>query len=147
MFESWYLFLISFIFLLVNIEVAELIAVLGVSNDVEPVTELLGLQVLLGQVLKVALAVAVSVGSDNNLVTSRVTGNGDGRAELTGLSVNLETVMQEVFESSNIENAVGGRASAIDGELGGGNSLVVLLLYKRKPSKDGFTINDPARKR
>lgn len=128
MFESWYLFLISFILLLVDVKVTELVAVLGISNDVEPVTEFVGLQVLLGQVLKVALAVAVAGGSDNNLVTSGVTGNGDGRSKLTGLSVNLETVVQEVLESSNIENAVGGRASAIDGELGGGSSLVVLLL-------------------
>ena len=95
----------------------------------KPITQLLGLQVLLGQVLQVALAVSMIASLDNNLVTSAVTADGDGAAELTGLAVDLETVMQEVLEGSNVEDGIGGRTSAVDGELGVLVGDVLLSLY------------------
>ena len=58
------------------------------------VTELVLLQELLRQVLQVTLA-EVNVADDGDL--AGVALDFDGRAELTGLSVNLELVVQEVF--------------------------------------------------
>lgn len=58
-------------------------------------------------------------GSDNNLVTSGITGDGDSRAELAGLAVDLETVVEEVLKGGRVEDAVGGGGAAVDGQLGG----------------------------
>jgi len=96
----------------------------------EPVTELLSLQVLLRQVLQVTLAVSMPSSTDNNLVTSGITGNAHSRAELPSLSVDLETVMEEVLEGGHVEDGVGGGAGAVDGELAAGladNSDLLLL--------------------
>lgn len=92
----------------------------------EPVTELLGLQVLLGQVLKVTLAVRMASSTNNNLVTGSITADGDGLTEVASLSVDLETVMEEVLEGRDVEDGIGGRASAVDGELGVLSNLVLL---------------------
>lgn len=45
-----------FFLIIVDLEVPELVGVLGVGNDAEPVPEVVLLQVLLGQVLEVPLA-------------------------------------------------------------------------------------------
>lgn len=63
-------------------------------------------------------------GSDNNLVTSGITSNNDSAAELAGLAVDLETVMEEVLEGSRVEDAISGGGAAVDGELGGGVALL-----------------------
>ena len=42
-------------FLVVNLEVSELVAVLGVGNHTQPVSQVVLLQVLLGEVLQVSL--------------------------------------------------------------------------------------------
>lgn len=111
----------------------------------EPVTELLGLQVLLGQVLEVALAVSMARGSNNNLVASRVTSDGDGSAELAGLSVDLEAVVEEVLEGGDVEDGVGGGDGAVDGELGVLSDGAGLLLLTSKTwlepnSLDGLVV-------
>lgn len=97
----------------------------------EPITQLLGLQVLLGQILQVTLAVSMVASLNNNLVASAVTADGDGTAELAGLAVHLETVMQEIFEGSHVEDGIGGGAGAVDGELGVlGDDNVLLSLHE-----------------
>lgn len=72
----------------------------------EPVTELLGLQVLLGQVLKVTLAVGMATSTNNNLVASGIAANGDGFTEIASLAVDLETVVEEVLEGSDVEDGI-----------------------------------------
>lgn len=109
----------------------------------EPVTELLGLQVLLSQVLKVTLAVGMSSSANNNLVASSITSNSDGLTEVSGLSVNLETVMEEVLKGSDVEDGIGGRASAVDGELGVLGNLV--LLWGDKGKRGMVNIYSPTR--
>lgn len=89
------LFLIGgLLFIIVNVEVAQLISLLISSNDVHEVTQLVLLQELLGQILQVALA-ELDGAVDEDLGT--VTTDGDSLAELAGLAVDLELVVQEVF--------------------------------------------------
>ena len=58
------------------------------------ITQLVLLQELLGQILKVAFA-EVNVTDDGDF--AGVAFDFDGRAELTGFTVDLELVVQEVF--------------------------------------------------
>ena len=83
-----------FFFVLVNVEVTELIRILSRGNDVHEITQLVLLQELLGQVLEVTLA-EVDV-SDNSDFTT-VTLDFDGLTELSGFAVDLELVMEEIF--------------------------------------------------
>lgn len=47
------IFIFLLLFILVNLEVAQLVALLCVGNDAQPVTKIVLLQVLLGQILQV----------------------------------------------------------------------------------------------
>lgn len=119
------LVLLDFLFffvILVDVEVTELIGVLVRGDDVEPVTKLVLLQELLSQVLQVSLGVSNS-GRDDDLGAAGVTGNfNTGGAELTGLTIDLEAVVEEVFEGGGIKDTVGNWSITIDHELGwGGN--------------------------
>lgn len=49
------LIFLLFLFILVDLEVAQLVALLGVSHDAQPVTKIVFLQVFLGQILKVSV--------------------------------------------------------------------------------------------
>ena len=48
------IFILLFLFILVDLEVAQLIALLGVGHNAQPVTEIVLLQVLLGQIFQVS---------------------------------------------------------------------------------------------
>ena len=69
MVETEGLFLVLF-FLLVDVEIFELVGALGVSNDSEPVTEVVGLEVLLRQILQISLG-EIDVGRNVDLGLSR----------------------------------------------------------------------------
>lgn len=91
---------LSFFFILVNVEVTELISVLSRSNNVHKLAQLVLLQELLGQVLEVALA-EVDVTDDGDL--GGVALDFDGLAELAGFAVDLELVVQEVFLKKRVK--------------------------------------------
>lgn len=109
-----------------DLEVAELVRVLVVGDDVQEIAELLLLQVLLGQVLDVALGER-KLSSDVNL--GLVAGHSDLAAELASLAVDLDLVVQELLESGRVEDLVLNGLPAVDGELG--NALLGGLLNNR----------------
>lgn len=78
-----------------HVEVTELITVLLVSNHAEEITQLLLLQVLLSQVLQVALGHR-DVRFDDNLSLSFL-GDGHGFAEVTDLVLNLYPVAEKLL--------------------------------------------------
>lgn len=85
----------NFLFIiLVNVEVTELISVLGRGNNVHEIAQLVLFQELLGQVLEVTFA-EVDVSEDGDFAAVAL--DFDGGAELTGFTVDLELVVQEVF--------------------------------------------------
>ena len=90
------LFVLVFLLFLVvvDLEVAELIRVLGSSYNTQPISEVVLLQVLLCQILQVTLAEWHS-GSEDNLVL--VAAESDVFTEVTGLSSDLQ--------SQNIRNS------------------------------------------
>ena len=80
-----------------DVEVAELVGGLVGRDDVEVVTELLLLEVLLGEVLEVALG---ERGLGNDVEAVLVAGDDDGVTEDTGLAVDLDAVVEELLERS-----------------------------------------------
>merc|ERR1719385_223472 len=75
------------IVVVVDLEVSQLVAVLGVGNHTQPVPQVVFLQVLLGEVLKVALGEGGG-GGDGNLVL--LPDKSDLLAEVVGFATNLD---------------------------------------------------------
>ena len=65
--KSLFVLVFFLLFVIVDLEVSELIRVLGGGNDTEPVPQIVLLQVFLGQILQIPLAEGNS-GSENDLV-------------------------------------------------------------------------------
>lgn len=90
------LFLIVLGLLIVgNVEVTELEGLLVSSNNTEPITDLVLLQELLGEVLEVTLRES-NVGNNGDLVVGR-TRDSDSLTEVVGTTINLDTVMKVLF--------------------------------------------------
>lgn len=98
-----------------NVEELEGVLALVGADDTEPVTELLLLQKLLGQVLEVA-AGELLVGDDLDAAIAEV-GDVDGVAEVAGQTVDLDALLQEGGEGGRVEDAVLGRLGGVDHEL------------------------------
>lgn len=98
-------------------DVEELQAVLALAgaDHTEPVTELLLLQKLLGQVLEVATG-EVLVCDDLDLAVAEV-GDGNVVAEVTGAALDLDALLEEGGESRGVEDAVLGWLLGVDDEL------------------------------
>merc|ERR1719433_1754600 len=109
------------IVVVVDLEVSQLVAVLGVGNHTQPVPQIVFLQVLLGKVLQVALREGGG-GGDGNLVL--LPDEGDLLAEVIGFTTNLDPLAQVLLEVLAVHDAVLDRVGAVDGELEG--QLVLL---------------------
>jgi len=107
-----------------NVEELEAVLALGGADDAQPVTELLLLEELLGQVLEVATA-EVLVSNDLDSAIAEV-GDGDVLAEVAGAAVDLDALLQEGREGRGVEDAVLGRLGSVDDELLG-RTLAALL--------------------
>lgn len=89
----------------------DLKALLAGSDDTEPVTELAALEVLLGEVLEVALGEGDRRGDpDLALALARYL---DDVAKLACLALYLDAVVQELLEAGSIENTVRGGAGEV----------------------------------
>lgn len=89
----------------------------------QEISQLLLLQVLLGQVLQVSLGEG-KLGSDDDL--GLVAGDGDLGAQLTSLAVDLDAVVQELLEGGRVQHLILNGLPQINGELG--NVLLGTLL-------------------
>jgi hypothetical protein len=78
------------------------------------ITELLLLEVLLGEVLEVPLGEGSFCG---DLKLGLVAGDGDGFTKNTSLAVYLDAVVEELLEGSRVEHVVIDRGGAVDREL------------------------------
>lgn len=108
--------LVVLVSLVVNdVEELELVDTTGGGNDTEPVTELLLLEELLGEVLQVA-AREVNVGNDLDLTLALLLDN-DAVAEVVGAALNLDAVLEELLEGGDVEDLVGSRLRSVDDEL------------------------------
>merc|ERR1712063_160325 len=106
-----------------NVEEAELVNALGGGNDAEPVTELLLLEELLGEVLEVATG-ELLVRNDLDLSLALLA-DLDGVAKVTSAALNLDAVVKELLESLDVEDLVVDGLRAVDDELLG--DLLALL--------------------
>ena len=127
--ERWHLSLLLNVLVLVDLEVAERVGVVGGSDDAEEVLKVVLLEVLLGEVLEVTLRegdrrgedklvawgeLVVLDGSKNGLT---VVGNGDEVTKLAGLAVDLDAVVKELLESRTVEDVVGRGDRVVNVEL------------------------------
>jgi hypothetical protein len=83
------------LFLVGHIEVTELVAVLLVGNYAEEITQLLLLQVFLGQILEITLGHG-NMSLNDNLSLSFL-GDSDSGTEVSGLVVNLYSVAEKLL--------------------------------------------------
>merc|ERR1712080_654703 len=95
-------------------ELEGVLALVG-GDDAEPVTELLLLEELLGQVLDVA-AGELLVGDNLDAAVAEV-GDVDALAEVAGEAVDLDALLQEGGEGGGVEDAVVHGLGGVDDEL------------------------------
>jgi hypothetical protein len=109
-----------------DVEELELVDTARGGDDAEPVTELLLLEELLGQVLEVAtrelivggdLDLAITDLLDDNVVT-----------EVVGAAVDLDAVLEELLEGGDVEDLVAGGLRSVDDVLLGLLSRLASLL-------------------
>ena len=95
----------------------------------QEISQLLLLKILLGQVLQVSLGErSLSVDNDLGLISA----DGHLTSQLTGLAVNLNSVVKELLERGRVQDLILHGSRAVNGELR--NGLLARLL-------DGFLLN------
>jgi len=109
------LFLILLSLVVDDVVEAELVDTLGGGDDAEPVTELLLLEVLLGEVLQVA----AGEGDVSNNLDLAIAGLGDDNVltEVTDTALDLDAVVEELLEGGDIEDLVASGLRSVDNEL------------------------------
>ena len=100
--------------IILNVEVSEFVVVLAGGDNSQVLLQVLLLEVLLGQVLQVSLAEG-DAGLNDDIVG--VLGHGHGGAEVAGLAVNLDVLLEVVFEVAQNDDVVLDGELAVDGEL------------------------------
>merc|ERR1712025_1250389 len=106
-------FIPRLLFLLVDVEIFELVGALRVGNNSEPVTEVVSLKVFLGQIFQISLG-EVDVRRNVDLGLSRA--NVDVFAKVSSLSLDLDFGLEEFLEFSDDHDTVFDWVGAIDGE-------------------------------
>lgn len=112
-----------------DVEELELVNTLGGGNDAKPVTKLLLLEELLGQVLEIAARELV-VSNDLNLAIGDL-GDDNGVAELANATVDLDLLVQELLEGRDVEDLVVNGLRGVDDELLGRLAGLASLLGLR----------------
>jgi hypothetical protein len=95
-----------------DVEELELVDTARGRDNAEPVTELLLLEELLGQVLEVTTRELV-VGNDLDLALTLLLDN-DVVAKVVGAALDLDAVLEELLEGSDVEDLVAGRLRSIN---------------------------------
>jgi hypothetical protein len=125
-----------------DVEELELVDATRGGDDAEPVTELLLLEELLGQVLEVA-AGQVVVGSDLDLALAGLADD-NVVAKVVGAAVNLDAVLEELLEGGDVEDLVAGRLRSVDDELLRLLLLLLLLYHEERLSLLYFSPDSPS---
>merc|ERR1719461_1783400 len=101
-------------FLIVDLEVSELVAVLGAGDHTQPVPQVVLLQILLGEVLQVSLGEG-DVGGEGQLGLLSL--HGELLAKVAGLAGNLDAIQEVFLEISAVHDSVLNWVSAVNEEL------------------------------
>ena len=109
--------LLLLILLIIDVEVAHLVGGLVRGNDTQKVSQLLGLQVLLAQILQVTLGER-RLSSDMDLGLLPV--DADLISQVASLSIHLNSFQQELLEILGLNDVVIRRLLAVQGEFQGG---------------------------
>lgn len=102
------------VFVVVDLEIAELVGVLGRGDDAQPVAEVVLLQVLLREVLQIPLGEG-NGRSEDDLVL--VPGETHVAAKVLGLAAHLDPLLEVGLEVCAVHDAVLDGVRAVDGEL------------------------------
>ena len=112
-----------------DLVVLKLVGVLGLSNNTQVVTQLLLLEVSLGEVLQLTLGEPKVLGTGNSDLSAVTGDNNSALGEVAGLSVsNLDTLVEVLLERSNVKNLIVDRCSAVNDELDGALLCLSLCL-------------------
>merc|ERR1719219_2103264 len=100
--------------LIVDLEVSQLVAVLGAGDHTEPVPRVVLLQILLGEVLQVSLGEG-DVGGEGQLGLLSL--HGKLLAKVAGLAGNLDAILEIFLEISAVHDSILDWVSTVNEEL------------------------------
>merc|ERR1711981_598670 len=86
-----FIIIILFLFIIVNLEVSELICISGTCNNTKPITQVILLQVLLSKVLKISLRKGDRRGQDDLVFLAP---KGYFFTKVTGLALDLDGTLK-----------------------------------------------------
>ena len=103
-----------------DLVVLKLVGVLRLGNNTKVITQLLLLEVSLGEVLQLTLGEAKVLGTGNSDLGAVTGDDNSALGEVAGLSIsNLDTLVEVLLERSNVKNLIVDRCSAVNDELDG----------------------------
>ena len=107
--------LLLLLFILVNLEVTQLIALFAVGDNTQPVSEIVLLQIFFGEIFQIPFGER-HLGSDSDLALAPFDGHNPS-AEIPSFAVHLDSLLEELLEISSVHDPVFYRVGAIKGEL------------------------------
>ena len=128
-FSASNLLFISLVIATSDLVVFQLVRVLGLGNNTQVITQLLLLEVSLGEVLQLTLGESKVLGAGNGDLGG-VTGDNDATlSEVSSLSISdLDALIEVLLEGSDVKNLIVNRSCAVNDELDGALLCLSLCL-------------------
>ena len=109
--------------------VLKLVRVLGLGNNTQVITQLLLLEVSLGEVLQLTLGETKVLGAGYSDLGAVTGDDNSALGKVAGLSISdLDTLVEVLLERSNVKNLIVNRCSAVNDELDGALLCLSLCL-------------------
>merc|ERR1712018_575747 len=108
-----FVIILFLIFIIVNLEVSELICISSTCNNTKPITQIIFLQVLLSKVLKISLGKGDRRGQDDLVFLAP---KGYFFTKVTGLALDFDGTLKVFLKITTVHDTIFYRMRAIDVE-------------------------------
>ena len=128
-FSASSLLFISLVIATSDLVVFQLVRVLGLGNNTQVITQLLLLEVSLGEVLQLTLGESKVLGAGNGDLGGVTGDNNATLSEVSSLSISdLDAFIEVLLEGSDVKNLIVNRSCAVNDELDGALLCLSLCL-------------------
>ena len=128
-FSASNLLFISLVIATSDLVVFQLVRVLGLGNNTQVITQLLLLEVSLGEVLQLTFGESKVLGAGNGDLGGVTGDNNATLSEVSSLSISdLDALIEVLLEGSDVKNLIVNRSCAVNDELDGALLCLSLCL-------------------
>ena len=109
------MFVILLLFILVSLEVTQLVTLFAVGDNTQPVSEVVLLQIFFGEIFQIPFGER-HLRSDSDLALALLNGH-NSSSEIASFPVHLDSLLGELLKIGSIHDSIFYRVSAVQGEL------------------------------